>query len=495
MLFPTAVFAIFFAIVFTLHWSLPQRSLARKVVLLLGSLFFYGWWSWKFALMLLASAVLNHGTVLLIQRSSSQAARKRLLILGVALNLLVLAIFKYTGFLFSQCFLPLAFPICNYFGATETLLDLTENVFPFIQTIVLPVGISFYTFQALSYVVDVYRGQCEPAPSVLDFANYLAFFPQLVAGPIVRANVLLPQMAVLPDRSMQLDTGRAMTLILAGLFKKMVIANWIALHLADPLFNDPSAYSALDAAFGVLGYALQIYCDFSAYSDIATGCALLLGFHFPANFLAPYFSVSLQDFWRRWHISLSSWLRDYLYIPLGGSRCAAWKTYRNLAITMLLGGLWHGASWTFVLWGAILGLGLSVERAILPRRKKNEPPPPPSPFRFLTVPFHWLVTMLIVCFAWIFFRSASVDGMETATQVLAAFGRIHAPSELATPLAAIILAVAFLLQFLDGDRPRPIWNLFNRLHPALQGLVAAILLTVILGLGPAGVAPFIYFQF
>ncbi len=495
MLFPTAVFAIFFAIVFALHWTLPECSLARKLFLLLASLFFYGWWSWKFALMLLASAFLNHGIALLIRRSSAPAAKKRLLVLGVALNLLVLAFFKYTGFLFSQCFLPLAFPVCRWFGATEALLDLTENVFPFIQTIVLPVGISFYTFQALSYVVDVYRDQCDPAPTVLDFANYLAFFPQLVAGPIVRANVLLPQMSDLPPRATKLDTGRAMTLILAGLFKKMVVANWIALHLADPLFNDPSAYSALDALFGVLGYALQIYCDFSAYSDIATGCALLLGFRFPANFLAPYFSSSLQEFWRRWHISLSSWLRDYLYIPLGGSRCGAWKTYRNLALTMLLGGLWHGAAWTFVLWGAILGLGLSVERAILPRRKKNEPPPPPSPWRFVTIPFHWLITMLVVCFAWIFFRSASVEGMATATQVLAAFGRLHAPATLATPLAAIILAVAFLLQFLDGDRPRPVWNLFTRLHPAVQGILAAILLTIILGLGPAGVAPFIYFQF
>ena len=495
MLFPTAVFAIFFAIIFTLHWALPERSLARKVVLLLASLVFYGWWSWKFALMLLASAVLNHGTVLLIHRSADPAAKKRLLVLGVTLNLLVLAIFKYTGFLFSQCLLPLAFPVCRWFGATEALLDLTETVFPVIQTIVLPVGISFYTFQALSYVVDVYRGQCDPAPSTLDFANYLAFFPQLVAGPIVRANILLPQMAALPPRSTPLDTGRAMTLILAGLFKKTVIANWIALKLADPLFNDPAAYGALDATVGVLGYALQIYCDFSAYSDIATGCALLLGFHFPANFNAPYLSVSLQDFWRRWHISLSSWLRDYLYIPLGGSRCSAWKTYRNLAITMLLGGLWHGASWTFVLWGAILGLGLSIERAILPRRKKDAPPPPPSPFRYVTIPLHWLITLLIVCFAWIFFRSASVEGLPTATQVLAAFTRFDTPATLATPLAAIILAIAFLLQYLDGDRPRPLWNLLNRLPPVLQGVLAALLLTIILGLGPDGVAPFIYFQF
>ncbi|MDX9793610.1 MAG: MBOAT family O-acyltransferase, partial [Kiritimatiellia bacterium] len=334
----------------------------RKGVLLGASLFFYGYWSWKFALMLLASAVLNHAAARWIDRTAEPHARRRGVAVAVVANLLVLGIFKYTGFLFTKLLVPLAVPLCARLGTTEQLITLQEQVLPVIEKIVLPVGISFYTFQALSYVADVYWRKTPVAASVLDFANYLAFFPQLVAGPIVRAADLLPQMGRFPDRSVRLDTGRAATLILGGLFKKMVVANWLAQHLADPVFAMPEAYGAADLLLGVYAYALQIYCDFSAYSDIAIGCALLLGFHFPINFHAPYFAVTLQEFWRRWHISLSSWLRDYLYIPLGGSRGSAARTRVNLLLTFLLGGLWHGAGWTFVLWGAFHGLYLSLER-------------------------------------------------------------------------------------------------------------------------------------
>jgi len=502
MLFPTAVFAVFFAIVFAGHWLLPERSLARKVFLLASSLVFYGWWSWKFALMLLASALLNHAAACAIARSASPRARRGWLAAGATGNLAVLAVFKYAGFFFSQCFLPLAFPVCRAAGATETLLSLTETVFPVLETIVLPVGISFYTFQALSYVIDVHRGACAPAPSALDFANYLAFFPQLVAGPIVRASVLLPQMAVLPARDTKLDTGRAGCLVLAGLLKKTVLANFLAMRLADPFFNDPAAYGSLDAVFGVLAYALQIYCDFSAYSDIATGCALLLGFHFPDNFHAPYFARSLQDFWRRWHISLSSWLRDYLYIPLGGNRKGKLRTYANLMATMLLGGLWHGANWAFVLWGAIHGAGLALERLLLPRPAKGEAAAAPGALaRFVLAPAQYLLTMLVVCLAWIFFRSGSLEGLATVREVFralfsgasGAFPLVEGAGQ--TALVLGVFAAAFALQLLDGERPRALWNAANRLPALWQGVAAAVLLTIVLGLGPEGVAPFIYFQF
>ena len=299
MLFPTTVFALFFAVVFALHWGLVRFPRARKLVLLCASLFFYGYWSWKFALMLLASALLNHAAAVWIDQSRDQKTRRRTVAVTVAANLLVLGIFKYTGFLFTRLMVPLAVPLCAWFGTTDQLIALQEQVLPFIEKIVLPVGISFYTFQALSYVVDVYCKKTPVAGSALDFANYLAFFPQLVAGPIVRAADLLPQMAVFPDRSAHLDTGRAATLILGGLFKKMVIANWLSANLADPVFAMPEAYGGLDIVLGVYAYALQIYCDFSAYSDIAIGCALLFGFHFPINFHAPYFAVTLQEFWRR----------------------------------------------------------------------------------------------------------------------------------------------------------------------------------------------------
>ena len=299
-------------------------------------------------------------------------------------------------------------------------------------------------------------------------------------------------MEKLPSHDVKIDTGRAATLVLGGLFKKVVVANWLSQHLADPVFTDPESFGAVDALLGAYGYAIQIYCDFSAYSDIATGCALLLGFTFPDNFRAPYVATSLQDFWRRWHITLSSWLRDYLYIPLGGSRCAKWKIHRNLILTMLLGGLWHGAGWSYILWGAIHGLGQSLERPFNKKRPAGAPPPP----RAVTF-LRGLLTFHVVAFAWIFFRAGAADaaGLTTVGNLLAAFGRWNLPATLLSPTALVLLALGFALQALDGETPRRLWNAFGRLHPLAQGLVAALLLTLVLGLGPAGVAPFIYFQF
>lgn len=251
MLFPTTVFALFFALVFALHWGLVRFPLARKLVLLAASFIFYGFWSWRFALMLLASALLNQWAAVWIDATHDPKVRRRIMVFSVAANLFVLAVFKYTGFLFTRLAVPLAIPFCTWLGTTEQLINLQEQVLPFIEKIVLPIGISFYTFQALSYVLDVYWRKTAVAASALDFANYHAFFPQLLAGPIVRASHLLPQMAVFPDRSVRLDTGRAITLILGGLFKKMVIANWLAEHLADPVFALPDSYSGLDTVLGV----------------------------------------------------------------------------------------------------------------------------------------------------------------------------------------------------------------------------------------------------
>lgn len=490
MLFPTTVFALFFAVVFSLHWGLVRFPLARKLVLLCASLFFYGYWSWKFALMLLASALLNHAAAVWIDQSRDQKTRRRTVALTVAANLLVLGIFKYTGFLFTRLMVPLAVPLCAWFGTTEQLIALQEQVLPFIEKIVLPVGISFYTFQALSYVVDVYWRKTPVAGSGLDFANYLAFFPQLVAGPIVRAADLLPQMAVFPDRSVHLDTGRAATLILGGLFKKMVIANWLSAHLADPVFAMPEAYGGLDVILGVYAYAIQIYCDFSAYSDIAIGCALLFGFHFPVNFNAPYFAVTLQEFWRRWHISLSTWLRDYLYIPLGGSRAGSVRTRYNLFLTFLLGGLWHGAGWTFVLWGAFHGIYLSLERVVRRLMGLSEKPSADTTFILGLLGRIWIFQ--VVCFSWILFRAQNLSVVGDVLRSLCHWG---GRSELLSVTAVLVLVTGFLMQFLDGRKPRPIWDTVNRWPAWVQGAVAAVILTLILGVGPSGVAPFIYFQF
>ncbi len=482
MLFPTAIFALFFGVVFTLNWMTVPYVRLRKGILLAGSLIFYGYWSWKFALMLLTSALMNHYFAVCIYRSANAKTRRRWMIWGVGLNLLVLGIFKYAGFLFAKFLVPLAVPLCSRFGTTDQLIELQLNVLPFIAKIVLPVGISFYTFQALSYVVDVYRGKIEPAKHVVDFANYLAFFPQLVAGPIVRASDLLPQMERLPGYDVKINTGMAGTFVLMGLFKKIVIANWLAGNLADPVFSMPEDYAAFDTILGVYAYAVQIYCDFSAYSDIAVGCAMLLGFTFPFNFNAPYFASTLQDFWRRWHISLSTWLRDYLYIPLGGSRCGKVRIAINLMTTFVLGGLWHGAAWKFVLWGFYHGAYLSVERVFLKRIKG-------STRLSRTLGRIWIFQ--VVCVSWVLFRATD---MISAQEIFRGVFRAG-DSVLLSAQAVIVLLVGFCMQFLDAERPVWLQNKISSMPAWAQGLTAATILVIILGLGPRGVAPFIYFQF
>jgi D-alanyl-lipoteichoic acid acyltransferase DltB (MBOAT superfamily) len=470
------------------------------VLLLCASLFFYGFWSWKFALMLLGSALVNHAAALRMQGldaedEKTERTRRRLLGWIVAFNLCLLGFFKYTGFIFADTIFPILRQICIAIGpnAVTWLVHMQEAVFPLIDHVVLPVGISFFTFQALSYVVDVYRRQIAPGRSWIDFANYLAFFPQLVAGPIVRARDLLPQMEIMPDRQTPIDTGRAMFLIMGGLFKKTVVANWLAARLADPVFEWPEIYSGPDILIAVYGYAFQIYCDFSAYSDIAIGTALLLGFHFPINFNAPYFSTTLQDFWRRWHISLSSWLRDYLYIPLGGSRRGNARTYANLFTTFLLGGLWHGAAWTFILWGAFHGLYLSLERMV--RGWFGIPPKGAKPASWPVALLGRIWIFHVVCFSWILFRGGNVDTVGAILKGIALWRNAVPAVTLWSGLSVLMLVVGFSVQFLDGNRMWRIWRNVSIWPAWALGLAAALVITIILALGPEGVAPFIYFQF
>jgi len=302
MLFPTLAFAVFFLFVYLVSWSLDRENGRRKLFLLLASWFFYAQWDWRFVGLLIASAVLNWGVAALIVRSDQAGRRKLWVGLGVAANLTILGFFKYYGFFVEQ-----AVDLLAQFG--------WERDLPLLQ-VVLPVGISFFTFQGVSYVVDVYRGKTAPAESLLDVMLLMSFFPHLVAGPIVRASDLLPQFARVPRLTREMAT-HGLLLIVWGLFKKTVIASELATRLVDPVFFDPSAYGAIDIAAAVYAYAVQIYCDFSAYSDMAIGIAALLGYSFPRNFDQPYRAASMQAFWRRWHISLSSWLRDYLYVPLG----------------------------------------------------------------------------------------------------------------------------------------------------------------------------------
>lgn len=442
--------------------------------MLLASYVFYGWWDWRFLSLIMFCTVVNHVAACLLAGRLFQHQKKWILILAVTANLGVLGFFKYYGF-----FIMSAYELFAWLGLSMQipLLD-----------VILPVGISFFTFQAMSYVMDVYRGDLRPSRNILEFATYLAFFPQLVAGPIIRASVFLPQLRALSKKP-TIDIGRATTLILGGLFKKIVLANSLALILVDPVFADPDMAGGFEILIAVYAYAAQIYCDFSAYSDIAIGLALLLGIRFPDNFNAPYIAARFQEFWQRWHISLSTWLRDYLYIPMGGSRCGKGATYRNLAITFLLGGLWHGAQWRFVAWGALHGIYLIIEKtltAIWPERVPDN--------RYGRWLYKCAAVMLVfhgVCLSWIFFRA------ETFDDALILIRHLARPGGSVIPLAPALwlLPLAFGVQWFDGCRLKPIWDWFDRLGFLLQGLIAAIIITIILALGPQGVAPFIYFQF
>jgi D-alanyl-lipoteichoic acid acyltransferase DltB (MBOAT superfamily) len=471
MLFPTLAFGVFFLIVYFTAWSLDRENGRRKLFLLLASWFFYAQWDWRFVGLLIGSAVLNWAVAALIARSRERRGDGRgngwLVALGVAVNLLILGFFKYYGFFVQEM------------GELLTRVG-WERDLPLLQ-VVLPVGISFFTFQGVSYVVDVHRGKTPPAKSLLDVMLLMSFFPHLVAGPIVRASDLLPQF----DRTPRLTREMAvhgLLLIVWGLFKKTIIASELSVHLVDPVFFDPSAYAAWDIAAAVYGYAVQIYCDFSAYSDMAIGIAALLGYSFPRNFDQPYRASSMQAFWRRWHISLSSWLRDYLYVPLGGGRKGLFASCVNVFITMVLGGLWHGAALTFLAWGALHGAVQVVERlgrAMFGDRK------------VLPTVVGVLVTFHIVCLGWILFRAESFD---LALAMLEGLGRAG-PVAVTTPLMLTLIVGGLAMHWLPS---RAVEGLAERLKPAPSitiGVLIAAAFLLVEAARPDGVAPFIYFQF
>jgi alginate O-acetyltransferase complex protein AlgI len=471
MLFPTVDFAIFFVLVFTAHWLLNHLSQPWKWLMIGASYLFYAWWDWRFVLLLVGISVLAQMGAIAV--AWTRSSRARLVVNGVAVALLLvpLAFFKYYGF----------FAV----NATNTLASLgIESSIPLIQ-VVLPVGISFFTFMAIAYVVDVYRGDFEVA-SWTDTFLYLSFFPHLVAGPIVRPHELIPQLRERRDER-HVDVAGAAWLILGGLFKKVVVSSYLASQIVDPVFGDPSPRSAPDALFGILGYAIVIYADFSGYTDIAIGIAKLLGFRFPRNFDRPYAARSIQDFWRRWHMTLSRWLRDYLYIPLGGNRRGERRTYVNILATMILGGLWHGAAWTFVFWGAFHGGLLAAHRWREGRGDVERRDGRIDAFR------RCAATFALVCVGWVFFRA---DSMDTAfSLILRLITGWWTPSEFATPLVVLMIAGMLSLQFSPPGFGLWLQSGLSRLKPAPLGFVFALALLVIVILGPPGVAPFIYFQF
>jgi D-alanyl-lipoteichoic acid acyltransferase DltB (MBOAT superfamily) len=474
MLFPTVDFALFFCLVFLGHWLLNPRPLPWKLFMIGASYVFYAWWDWHFVWLLAGVSALAQLGGLAVARQTDPRRRRWATGIAVVALLLPLAYFKYYGFF--------------VLNVTNALGELGIHAgLPLIQ-VILPIGVSFYTFMAIAYVVDIERGDTTPA-SWIDVFLYLSFFPHLVAGPIVRPNELIPQLDVRRDPR-HIDVAKAGWLIFGGLFKKVVISSFLATAIVDPVFGDPARHSAIEAIVAVWAYAIVIYADFSGYTDIAIGAALLLGFRFPQNFERPYSAVSIQEFWRRWHMTLSRWLRDYLYIPLGGNRRGTTRTYVNLMLTMLLGGLWHGAAWTFVIWGAYHGVLLSVHHYREGRRAERGADGPARPGLVWGQRF---VTFQLVCLGWVFFRS---DSFATALELL---GRLlwgwGTPTELVTPLVLATIALMLVTQLWPRAFAEHLQERVAALGPVSLGAVGAVSLFVITTLGPQGVAPFIYFQF
>ena len=474
MLFPTIDFAIFFAVAFTANWLLNPYPRPWKLAMIALSYFFYSWWDWRFVLLLAASTVIAQVGAAAVHRFEDERHRRVAMVASVAALLGLLGWFKYYGFVAVN-----ADNFLHLLGGGHLLPLLA---------VTLPVGISFFTFMALSYVIDVYRRKLEPARPV-DLAVYLSFFPHLVAGPIVRGEELLPQIRRRRD-ARSIDFGRAAWLVAAGLFKKVVVSSYIASAIVTPVFSSPHQHSSLEVLFAVYGFAIQIYADFSGYTDIAIGLALLLGFRFPDNFDAPYTARNLQDFWRRWHMTLSRWLRDYLYIPLGGNRGSQWVVARNIMITMVLGGLWHGADWTFVAWGALHGTGQVVGHLRRTRRAAAGREPLPGGAR--RVAWERFATFHVVCLGWLFFRA---DSMSSVFVLLGRLFTAWGAAPLVTPWVVITIVGIIAVQHLPSDLIETTQRVFARQRVGVQGAILGLVLLGITTLGPPGVAPFIYFKF
>jgi D-alanyl-lipoteichoic acid acyltransferase DltB (MBOAT superfamily) len=474
MLFPTVEYAIFFIVTLAIGWALVDHHRVHKLFLLGASWFFYAFWDWRFLPMLVALSgfawVMANGI-----KASTGRKHQVWLTAGIIGCFAPLVYFKYASFLLLT--------LANVLAACGIPFGISP------PSVYLPLGISFMVFHAISLLMDVHRGKLAEVGPLEDTLLYVSFFPQVIAGPILRAHSFIPQLRKAPDPT-RVMISRSLLLIVLGLFKKVVLANVLGTGIVDEVFNSPASFSAAKTLVGVYAYAVQIYCDFSGYTDIASGCALLMGYRFPANFANPYAAMDPQDFWRRWHISLSTWLRDYLYIPLGGSRGGQARTSINLMITMLLGGLWHGASWTFVLWGALHGsllVGHRVWTAIPFVRDAGA-------WR-KSAAWAWASRILLfnaVCAGWILFRA---QDFPTTWAVFRSIG--HGTWDLGgityPTIAAITIGMA--MQYVPLRAMAKTEFALSAMPPLLRGGLASIAIMVVEILGPTGVAPFIYFQF
>lgn len=472
ILFNTGLFLGLFLLFYPIYilTTKSKTFTLRNIYVFAFSLFFYYKSSGIYFCLLLFSGVVDYNIAKLLHNEVKQGYRKFYLVLSVILNLGFLGYFKYTNFIL------------------ENYNLLTNNHFEF-QRLILPVGISFYTFQSMSYIIDIYRKELQPTKNILDYMFFVSFFPQLVAGPIVRASEFLPQIYKKITLS-RTDVNHALFLIIGGLIKKTVISDYISLNFVDRVFDSPKLYTAFENLMATYGYTIQIYCDFSGYSDMAIGIALLMGFKLSVNFRTPYKSASVTEFWRRWHISLSTWLRDYLYISLGGNRKGKFRTYVNLFLTMLLGGLWHGASWKFIIWGVLHGLALVVERLVnsVVKLPKNI--------------FTWIISVILtfhfVVFCWIFFRAKD---FATAFELIDKIRELQfRPNEWWVILQGyenvfIVMLIGYIWHFLPSKWIGGLRWTFDKMPIVVKALILALTFWLVYATSTSGPQPFIYFQF
>lgn len=474
LMFNSGFFIYFFVLVILGYNFVKGNVRMRSLYLMAVSFFFYYKSSGLFVGILAFTILMDYTMARMMSRFSDNRYRKGCLVVSLVANIGMLCYFKYFNFF------------------VGSMAELVGNEFaPF--DIVLPVGISFFTFQSMSYTIDVYKRKIEALPRLIDYAFYVSFFPQLVAGPIVRAKDFIPQIGQPTVVTSQM-MGRGIYLIMSGLLKKVVISDYISINFVDRIFDAPNLYSGFENLMGVYGYALQIYCDFSGYSDIAIGIALLLGFHFNINFNAPYISTSITEFWRRWHISLSGWLRDYLYISLGGNRKGTMRMYVNLLLTMLLGGLWHGASMLFIIWGGWHGVLLVFDKL---RMKYIAPQPMTILERFVGKVCMMFVTFNLVCVGWVFFRS---DSLKTAgeifSQILSGINlSLFSQFSEAYPGVVFLIAVGYLTHFFPQGVDKFFVNLFSRQKTVTLAVLMALFLLLVVQVRSSEILPFIYFQF
>jgi alginate O-acetyltransferase complex protein AlgI len=494
MIFTTPLFWGFFAFVMVVYQFIHTRIAARNFFLMVVSMFFYYKSSGWFFFMLVLSTVMDYQFGQIVHNATSDSRKKMIIVISTVVNLGLLAYFKYTYFFADIINFTFSTDLKPYDFAAAVVNELFGTKFS-IDNIILPVGISFYTFQSMSYVIDIYRGDLKPVQNIWDYAFFVSFFPQLVAGPIVRASEFAHQMYE-PYTLSKEEYGRAIFLIVNGLVKKIFISDYISANFVDRVFAEPLKYSGFENLMAVYGYTIQIYCDFSGYTDVAIGVALLLGFRLNLNFDSPYKAHNITDFWRRWHISLSTWLRDYLYISMGGNRKGRLRTYFNLFMTMFLGGLWHGASVRFIIWGALHGTALALHKMFMEFVIK-ENPRNPRPMTIGHRIFYGIITFHFVAFCWIFFRAETMRQVgEMLSQIAYNFNtELIGQYVLSYSNIFFVMLIGYVGHWLPYSFKDELRTTFIALPDLTKAIICVAVIILLYQVRSAEVQPFIYFQF